>query len=111
MEKKEIVFGQWLPIADYDLYHKEFKKIENANKDKVVVTLMVASFDNEGWCLGAFHAWKDPDATGKRLFKLGHINIEAEDILYQKDIFKDEESYVEELIFSPITHFMFTLSP
>jgi hypothetical protein len=110
MEKKEIVFCQWLPIADYDLYHEEFRK-KCTSTDRVIFFLVVASFDDEGWCNGIFHTWKDPDDTGEKLFRLGSINTEAERLLYQNNIFNDEDGFVEELIFEPITHFMFIMSP
>lgn len=110
MEKKEIVLGQWIPIADYDLYHEEYEK-KCTSEDKFIFSLIVASFEDDGWCYGAFRAWKEPNATGEKLFRVNNINAEVSSLLYQNDIFEDEYGYVEELIFTPITHFMFVMSP
>lgn len=104
---KELVFGEWIPIEDYNLYEEAYHAWHRKEEyEKFYLYSLVASFYEDGWCLGGFLAYQENDGIGGKYFRLPPLQ---EDI--QELVFGLNEGCVEDIIAKPITHFMFVKSP
>ena len=103
----ELVFGEWIPIADYDLYKEAYSAWHREEEhDNIYLYSLVASFCKENWCQGGFLAWQENDGIGGKYFQLPSLQTDIQEL-----VFGLNEGCVEDIIAEPITHFMFVKSP